>query len=226
MQKTIPLKLQRLFNQIEHCKRCKKEHNHLRHIFGGGQFKNPKFFFLFINPTHKNLSSHPNYPGTRRYPFIGVRHLWKIFAEVGFIDKKTVETMYHNGWQLGDEERIENDLRTGGVYITNFVKCAQPNPINPPPAIMREVRPLVIEEIKAVNPKYIITFGMLPLKILANVDFRLRDILSSVRKETYCPLRLGVTRGKSYKILPCYFPLGHGNTPKAKLILKYIQTTF
>ena len=74
----IPRKLLNLYNQFDNCKRCSKLKNPLKHILGGGKFRNPKFCFLFINPTHLNISAHKNYLGKRRYPFLGVRYFYKI----------------------------------------------------------------------------------------------------------------------------------------------------
>ncbi len=226
MAHPIPLTLQKLNARIEKCARCKAENNPLRHIFGGGKFSNPKYFFLFINPTHKNRSSHPDYPGKRRYPFIGVRHLYKGLAAAGFIDIHLIEEIYTKGWQLADEERIEEGLRSNDIYISNFVKCAQPNPINPKPYLMRESLPLLAEELQLVNPEYIITFGLLPLRALTNSTYRMRDILETVESDTYAPLRSVDLGGQKYQILPCYYPLGHGNPPKAQKILTYIRTHF
>lgn len=226
MQQVIPLKLQKIFRQIENCERCRKEKNPLRHILGGGKFRNPKYFFLFINPTHKNHSSHAHYKGERRYPFIGVRHFYKGLAETGFVDKKLVADIYKRGWQLEDEKRIENSLRANGVYISNFVKCAQANPINPPRKVMREHLPLLARELKLVNPKYVVTFGVLPLSTLTGVTSCLRDILATIHNGMYRPLHSIPLDGRKYQLLPCYYPLGHGNPPKAHKILTYIRTYF
>jgi len=186
---------------------------------GGGKFKNPRFFFLFINPTHRNLSTHRTYKGERRYPFIGVRHLYKSLAEAGFVDKKLVQKIYRCGWQLEDEHRIEKSLRDNGVYISNFVKCAQPNPVNPTKNVMRENLPLLAKELSIVNPRYIVTFGLLPLGMLTNNSYKLRDILVTAEKKTYKSVLSVPLDNRQYKILPCYYPLGHGNPPKAQKIL-------
>jgi len=155
-----------------------------------------------------------------------VRHFWKELGEAGFINKALIAAIYQNGWQREDEERIEHNLRAKRIYISNFVKCAQPNPINPSRQVMRETLPLLSEELALVNPEYVITFGLLPLNILTNADVRLRDILASVRNKTYEPIESIPLNRKAYKVLPCYFPLGHGNPPRAKEILRYIQATF
>ena len=221
----IPSKLQNLYDRVEDCARCRKEKNPLRHILGGGEFKKPKFFFLFINPTHKNRSSHAAYPGRRRYPFIGVRHLYKGLAEANFVDKEVVKNIYKKGWQTQDEHRIERSLRTNKIYISNFVKCARPNPQNPTKSVMREDLPLLAEELSIVRPQYIVTFGLLPLGVLTGKVYKLRDILATIQDKTYKPLLSVPLNGKQYKILPCYYPLGHGNPPKAHKILTYIKKT-
>lgn len=226
MSTRIPSRLRKLYNEIDACARCKKEKNPLRHILGGGQFRNPKFFFLFINPTHKNRSSHADYKGKRRYPFIGVRHLYKGLAEAGFLDAKLIAEIYERGWQTEDEDRIEKELRTHSVYISNFVKCAQPNPANPRRSVMKEDLPLLTRELELVNPRYVVTFGLLPLEVLTGVPHRLRDVLDTVKKGTYAPMCSVPLNGKNYRILPCYYPLGHGNPPKAHKVLRYIREHF
>jgi len=225
MRQAIPPKLQRFFRKIEDCARCRKEKNPLCHVLGGGRFYRPKYFFLFINPTHKNRSSHASYQGRRSYPFIGVRHLYKGLADAGFVDPKIIQKIYTKGWQIPDEIRIEASLRKNNIYISNFVKCAQPNPINPSRQRMRAALPSLTEELSIVNPRYIVTFGVLPLETLTGAHWRLRDILDTVRKKTYAPLPVSLG-GQTYKVLPCYYPLGHGNPPKAQKILAYIRAHF
>lgn len=226
MKPAIPPKLLKLFGKMDACARCKAEGNPLRHILGGGKFRKPKFFFLFINPTHKNLSSRVGYAGKRRYPFIGVRHLYKGLAAAGFVERALIEEIYDRGWQISDEQRVEASLRQHDVYISNFVKCAQPNPKNPKRSVMREDLPLLAEELEIVQPDYVVTFGLLPLEMLSGDSYRMRDILQTVKSRTYLPLRSLVLNEKQYKILPSYYPFGHGNEPKAHQILSYIRKHF
>jgi uracil-DNA glycosylase family 4 len=193
---------------------------------GGGKFRRPKYFFLFINPTHKNRSSQPGYPGRRRYPFIGVRHLYKRLAEAGFLDMKLIDALYERGWETVDEDRIEKSLRAHDVYMSNCVKCAQPHPKNPARRIMREDLPLLAEEFAIVAPRYIVTFGLPPLEVLTGKHYRMRDFLAAVRARKYAPMYSMPLGGKRYKILPCYYPFGHGNEPKAQKILVHIRKRF
>ena len=219
-------KLQKFFAKVDRCASCRAAKNPLRHVFGGGKAQTPKYFFLFINPTHKNISTQPTYAGRRRYPFMGVRHFYRELSQAGFVDAKIIADIYKRGWQLEDENRIERNLHKEGVYITNFVKCARPDPSNPSLSSMRAHLPLLAQELEIVQPKFIVTFGLLPLSALAGTSFRMRDFLAAARNKTYAPVPSLALNKISYKILPCFYPLGHGNPPKAQEILAYIKKHF
>lgn len=218
--------LQQLYTTFDACKRCKTQKNPLKHILGGGKTKNPRFLFLFINPTHKNISSYSNYEGSRRYPFIGVRHFYKLLSSAGFVDKIIIGNIYNNGWKTEDEKRIENSLIKNDVYLTNLVKCTQPHPENPTKDIIIQDLPLLYKEIDIVKPTYIVTFGKLTYQTLTNQDIRLKDKLEEVKKGTYQPDKSLNIINETYPILPCYFPVGRGNPPKALQILSYIKKQF
>jgi len=227
MVNKIPDKLLKIYRQFDNCPRCKKEKNLLRHILGGGRFRKPKFLFLFINPTHLNLSSHKYYQGKRRYPFIGVRYFYKFLSEANFIDKKLIDDIYQKGWQIEDEDRIEQNLIKDSIYITNLVKCAQLNPKNPIKEIIKQDFPLLQKEIDIVSPKYIIAFGKIPIETLTNQNSTcLKDYLDKVRNNTYQPVKSIDILDKKYDILPCYFPVGRGNLKEALEILKYIKKKY
>jgi hypothetical protein len=222
----IPQKLLKIYKRFDNCVRCKKDNNSLLHILGGGKFENPKFLFLFINPTHLNLSSHRDYKGKRRYPFIGVRYFYRFLSEAGFLDKKIIDDIYKRGWQTEDESRIEQSLINNNVYITNLVKCTKYNPDSPNKDIIKQDFSLLQKEINIVLPKHIIAFGKLPLKIITGKDLRLRDYLAKTRNNSYQPIKSVNVLGKIYKVLPCYFPVGRGNRQGALEILSYIRKRY
>lgn len=219
----IPKELLEIYKQFDNCKRCNKLNNPLRHILGGGKFRNPKFFFLFINPTHLNISAHKTYQGKRRYPFIGVRYFFKRLSEAGFLDKGVVDGIYKRGWQIEDEDRIEKSLCKNDVYITDLIKCSQFHPNSPKKEIIKEDFPIFQKEIDIVSPKYIVTFGKIPFEVLANQNIRFKDYLKRIRDNTYQPIKSIDILGKKYDILPCYFPVGRGNPNEALEILRYIK---
>mgnify|MGYP001595541937 CR=1 FL=1 len=223
MANKIPKRLQKIFNAFDKCKTCKNSKNPLRHVLGGGKFSRPQFLFIFINPTHLNISSHKKYKGERRFPFMGVRHFYKFLSDVGFLDRRIIEPMYKRGWKIEDEKKIEKSLRKHNVYLTNLVKCSQPHPLPPSKKAIQEQLPLLKREIQAVSPRHIVTFGKIPFETLTDQKILLRDYLKKVRNNTYKPHKSINILGKQYDVLPSFFPLGHGNTPKAIEILKYIK---
>src|SRR3989344_3120563 len=88
--RSMSSKLQKFFAKVDRCASCRAAKNPLRHVFGGGKAQTPKYFFLFINPTHKNISTQPTYAGRRRYPFMGVRHFYRELSQAGFVDAKII----------------------------------------------------------------------------------------------------------------------------------------
>lgn len=204
----IPPMLEKLYAQFDACSRCQKSGNPLRHILGGGKFFQPRFLFLFINPTHHNRSSHAEYEGVRRFPFIGVRYFYRILAESGFIDKEIIEDIYKQGWQWYHEKEIEDNLVTHSIYITNLVKCTQPHADSPSPQIIAQDLPFLKKEIDLVQSKSIVAFGKLPIKILTHQEVRLKDYLESISQGSYGELTSFPIEGREYPVLPCYFPVG------------------
>ena len=215
-----------LFERVDACESCRKARNPLRHVLGGGQMKRPRFALVFINPTHRNRSSHPSYAGSRRYPFIGVRHFYRFLADAGFLKQKTVAPLYERGWQLSDERRIEADLARHQIYLTNLVKCAQPHPRYPSADAICAQLPLLTQELRLVSPRYIVAFGGVSIKALTGTAILLRDVLQDVRARRYSPQpSLGLAELR-LPVLPCFFPLGHGNPPKALEVLRFITQRF
>jgi hypothetical protein len=222
----IPQKLKKMFRKFDRCPRCRRDANPLRHILGGGKFSRPRFLFLFINPTHQNISCRAEYPGNRRFPFIGVRHFYRILSRAGFVDQAVIDRIYTEGWQLADERRVEKSLADHGVYITNLVKCTQPHSFYPEKTAIRQDLPLLLQEIAAVDPRYIVTFGQMPFRALTGRDIRLKEQLEDVQAGKYRPLRCPDIGGRARDILPCYFPVGRGNQRKALEMLLHINSRF
>lgn len=226
MENKIPKELLDVYKEFDNCKRCRNEGNTLLHILGGGKFKNPQFLFLFINPTHLNFSSHKDYKGERRYPFIGVRYFYRLLSEAGFLDKKIVEDIYKRGWQIEDEHGIEQGLAASGIYMTNLVKCTNYHPQNPARRIIKEDFPLLQKEIDIVSPKYIVAFGTLVFRILTNKNIRLADAFRRLKQDDYNIFQSIDILGRKYNVLPCYFPIGRGSPQKALEMLRYIKEKY
>lgn len=207
--------LRKLFLKFDNCSLCKTSNNKLHHILGGGQFINPKVAFVFINPTHTNISSHPSYQG-RRFPFIGVTHFWQILADSGWLPKETIEEIKKDGWNSRAVKSLEGKLRARGVYITNLVKCTFSHADYPEKEVFDYHLPLFKEELKMVKPKSIVSFGALTTKYLTGKNILLKEYFKN-------PKPLKTTNSFSGPVYPCWFPVGRGNAKLASKVLRELR---
>lgn len=220
----IPKKLQDIYRGFDDCPACRARGNPLRHILGGGKFRRPRFLFLFVNPTHLNISSRPGYQGKRRYPFIGVRHFYRLLARAGFVSRRLVDEIYRRGWRTEDETAVEKSLADHGVYITNLVKCTEAHPDYPAAEVIEHCRARLFEEIDAVRPDHIVAFGRLAAKTISGREVRLADARRELARSG--PLPSVPIAGRVYPVLPCFFPVGRGSPAKALEMLKYLRRRF
>ncbi len=56
----MKISLEKLYKKVDECGFCKASRNKLQHIHGFGAM-NPKLMLILINPTHRNISSAPDF---------------------------------------------------------------------------------------------------------------------------------------------------------------------
>lgn len=203
-------------------KNCFPENN-LMPILGGGKTSRPDVMFVFINPTHRNISSDPSWSGPR-YPFIGTREVWRIFHRAGFLSGDLIERIENlKPWPVELALELETFLQKNNLYITNLVKWTGSDAALPDAGKIRLFLPIMRREIEIVKPKYIVAFGLLPFKYLTSEEIKLADyyaeVLEAGNLKTY-PLFINET---SAQIVPCYFPVGRGNPKRAVELLKLLH---
>ena len=205
-------KLISLYRRFDECPLCRNSGNNLQHILGGGKKKNPKVVFVFINPTHSNISSNTNWRGVR-FPFIGVSRFWRILADSGWVAAERVEDIKRHGWNEETIKNLEDDLSNRGIYITNLVKCTFPHADYPGKEVFDYHLPLFEEELSVVTPKAIVSFGTLITSYLTGKDLTFKKYFNNPK-----PLRY-----RDVAVHPCYFPVGRGNPKLATQVLKGLR---
>lgn len=211
--------LNEIFDQ---CSRCHKASNQLRHVYGGGATRNPKYCFVLINPTHLNISTRPEYSGPR-FPFIGVRQFWRILHRAGFLGDDVMSAIEGKEWTRSTTRKLLQELRRRSIYVTNLVKCAQPHPDLPPAAVIRQDFPLLCKEISLVRPQAIVSFGQLPFRVLTGESIRLYEYYESLTSGH--ELRVAwfhTPDGMRFPVFPTFFPTGRGNPRLAVEILRFL----
>ncbi len=200
-------------------RRCFPENN-LLPILGGGEDHKPKFMFVFINPTARNISSDPSWRGPR-FPFIGTRKVWQVFHRAGLLDDALMEHMGRQGmWSPDFAGEVLKFLKGKSLYITNLVKWTGRDAALPDRGKIQLFLPFLEKEIEIVRPRYIVAFGTIPFQSITKRSITLQDYHSDAMKTGR--LRPFITRIGSVerKVIPCYFPVGRGNPQKAIGLLK------
>ncbi len=99
----------------------------LEPIMAGGNIHKPKYMFVFINPTYKNISADSAWKGRRR-PWTGTRYIWKIFNDAGHFDDDLLEEIKkRRAWDIEFAEKVYKHLENRGFYFTNIVKWTGEN---------------------------------------------------------------------------------------------------
>ena len=210
----------------EHVKEINKKHfpeNNLAPILGNGKTNNPEIMFVFINPTARNISSDPNWKGPR-FPFIGTKQTWRIFNKAGFIEEDLIEKINSdNNWTIEFTNKVLKALKDKNIYLTNIVKWTGKDADLPDSNKINLFLPILEKEIELVNPKYIVTFGLIPFEKLTKQKIRLKDYYKDIitNKKLYS-YKIKINSIKA-KVIPCYFPVGRGDPKKAVEILKMLR---
>lgn len=208
--------LEKLWKEIDSCNDCKKTNNKLQHILGGGKSSNPDFMFIFINPTHANISSKTEYKG-KRSPFLGTKGVWKVFHNAGFFDSNFLQKT-QGAWNNETIEFVLKEMENKSIYFTNVIKCTSPHGLLPSSEKIKQCIPLLEKEIKIVKPKTIITMGAIPFKALTQKNIKLNEFFEKIKKG-----KIESFEYNGIKLIPCFFPVGRGNPKKAAELLKIIK---
>lgn len=189
-------------------------------ISGAGQIKNPHLALVFINPTHRNISTDPNWNGLKA-PWIGCANIWQLFADAGLIGNELNKSIQHakTDWSEQFAVDVYSHVANQDVYITNIVKWAGLDAKLPEREKIRLYTPLLIEELRRVRPERIIAFGQLTFDgLLRELGMKTQQKFG-VMNETM--LDMGVAQSiptEVGEIIPCYFPVGQGIKNRAKAV--------
>ena len=195
-------------------------------ISGAGKIHRPRIALVFINPTHRNISTRKAWKGLKA-PWIGCNNIWKLFADAGLIEHELYKEMltYGTDWTEEFSTHVYEHVYEKGLYITNIVKWAGLDAALPEKNKVKLYLPLLLDELRILKADKVVLFGQLTydavikgLGISAPSYKELNE--SMLASNAY----LGV--GTDYgTLIPCYFPVGQGikNIHKAQQILEFVN---
>lgn len=198
--------------------------NDLMPILGNGKTFRPKVMFVFINPTHLNISSDTHWHGPR-FPFIGTKPIWMVFHKAGMFDDRLLSEINNSkSWSVEFTNRVLDFLKSRSFYFTNIVKWTGHDATLPDSEKIKLFLPILEREIEIVQPAFIITFGLIPFEHITKQKIKLLDYYADVIKNGKLKSYEMHFGKHTTKIIPCYFPIGRGDPKKAVAILKLLDT--
>lgn len=192
---------------------------HIRHweknlapVFWAWCISRPKIFFIFMNPTWKNISAEIDWQWIRA-PWLWTKNIRKLLFAVWCISKKTfttIQSLALQDWTPLFCETLYEELANNGIYITNLAKCTQKDARPLHNNIFKDYLDLIYEEIDLIKPQHIITLG----NQVSSLVLQKPITVSSYEKKQYESLLI---KKLEYKIYPVFYPVGQGmrNMPKA-----------
>jgi len=192
----------------------------LHPVPGGGKALHPRIMGIFINPTTRNISSHSQWSGPR-YPFVGIKSLWRVFHRAGILDNAVMGTIEsYRSWTEDLATVVLDALNVAGVYLTNLVKRTYHGPQLPEQKMVEMFLPVLLKEIEIVRPQCIVTFGRFPLFHLTGQKLKLDEYYRSIDKTGSLEGFNLLVNSRLYRVVPCYFPVGRGSPGRAAEILE------
>ena len=173
-------------------------------IYNGGCEDNPDIFFVFMNPTGKNIASLKTWHG-RKSPWLGTKNIWKLFYHVNLLSEESynkILEMKPKDWDYDFCDYIYDEINNNKVFITNLGKCTQVDARPLKNEVLAEYLDLLFKEIDIIKPKVIITFGNQVSSIILNKKIS----VSETRKQSH---EL-IVNNNTYKVYPVYYPVGNG----------------
>lgn len=172
-------------------------------VYGAWCIFRPKYFFVFMNPTARNISSHHNRNGLR-CPRVWLKQVRKMFYELWLLSLSYYEKAQSKDMNIRTNDfvyELYTHLAEQGVYITNLAKCTQSDAKPLPNLVFREYLDIMNDEINSLKPHAIIPFWNQVSSILLGKSL---SVSAYEQSDTYEILTIDNT---DYKIYPCYYPV-------------------
>lgn len=189
-------------------------------ISGAGQISKPKLALVFINPTHRNISTSKSWGGIKA-PWIGCANIWQLFADAGLIDQSLNELIQKTkiGWTEDFALQVYEHVAKKDLYITNIVKWAGLDAKLPEKEKLKLYAPLLIKELEDLGAEKVVLFGQLTFEaVLRELSIKPSGSFGSINESMLSGKKVFQIDSSIGAITPCYFPVGQGIKNKAKAV--------
>lgn len=218
--------LPQLWEEVKNCKLCEPQYLAgtltLKHMSWVGKKSEPDIMFVLMNPIALNPTLHKTYDGAL-LPFAGRKAFWKVLVEANLLPEDLLAKIKTKPWNDQITSVVIEALIEKNYYITELVKCPSQKAIDPDNEQVKTGLDILKREIDLVQPKRIVTFGLLVFQALTGQKVKLKEYLEQLRNGQAQPFYVEAASGQKYEVFPCYFPTGRGNSKGAIECLKIIS---
>ncbi len=188
-------------------------------IYFGGYERNPDLFFVFMNPTARNIASSKNWKGLKS-PWIGTKNIWDLFYKTNLLDQNIydkIRKIKGSEWSEEFAKEVYHNVNQYKYFITNLGKCTQIDARTLPNSIYQQYLQLFFQELTMIRPRIIILFG----NQVSSIVLGEKISVSQVRRKCF----LKKINGIPYKFYAVYYPIGNGrfNMDKSIEDIKWIM---
>lgn len=174
-------------------------------IYGAGSIYNTRIMFVFMNPTSRNVSAHRVWRGLRA-PWLGTKHVWNIFYELGIVSSDlflTIQNLKSSEWTPHFSRMVYEEVAQHGVYVTNLAKCTQVDARPLRNHVFRDYLDIMRRELLLLQPRVVITFGNQVSSVLLgrNITVSLYRAAEGEAIEV---------QGSRFCVYPVFYPVGQG----------------
>lgn len=184
----------------------------LNSVYGAGKSKNPRIALVFMNPTKRNIATAKLWQGIRAQ-WLGTKQIWEFLTKCDLLNTKLnneIKTKKKKDWTPEFCEKVYDEVKSQGLWITNLAKCTQDDARKLPDSIFVQYKNLLIEELKLVNPQKIFFFGNQVSSIMLNQPIT----VSTVRQKQFTLM----IDGKKYESYALFYPVGNGRFNQHKTV--------
>lgn len=184
----------------------------LNSVYGCGSEKEAKVALVFMNPTKRNIATNKNWKGLRAQ-WLGTKQIWDFLFKCGLISESLngeIKEKKPADWSEEFCEKVYDEVRENGVWITNLGKCSQDDARPLPDEVFLKYKELLKKELDLVSPKKILFFGNQVSSIMLDENIT----VSTVRQKKFA-LKIEKKEYESYAV---YYPVGNGRFNQDKAV--------
>ena len=173
-------------------------------IYNGGCIDKPFLFFVFMNPTGRNIASSKEWKGPK-FPWIGTKNVWEIFYRLNLLDidiYEKIRSIKGKEWTVSFAYEVYENVCKHQYFLTNLGKCTQVDARELPDEVLKKYLFLLKKEIAIVKPKVIILFG----NQVSSIVIGKKISVSQVRRQKFVKRIFG----EDYTFYAVYYPVGNG----------------